>query len=135
MDVEDFPIEVRLSSERQLREFWQARAEKAERRKIPPERKEIEELERKYRLLQEQYNSLDKMFKEGEVVLLARIEALRAPSIIRQLESERDHWRERWRSATHRIAELLEHQGSIEFLEGRVNYLERQNKLLRGTGE
>lgn len=124
-------LDIQLSAERKLREFWQAKAQAAERRRISPERKEIEELERKYKLLQEQYASLDKMFKESEAVLLARIEALRAPDTIQRLERERDGWRDRWRNATHRIAELLEHHGNVELLEDRVNHLERQNAGLR----
>lgn len=118
-----FPIEVQLRAERNLREFWQAKAEAAEKRRIPPERKELEEMQRqlaiKERVIQSERDNIA-VWKKVADQLSARVDAIADGTDIPRLERERDGYKQRWERAVQRIGVLLEHQGSVELLEAEL---------------
>src|SRR5690349_10835826 len=118
-----FPIEIQLRAERELRQFWQAKAEAAERRRIPPERKELEAMARDHKILEIRYSHLEDAidgFCRLRDDLLAQIEELKAGAVNARLERERDDYKRRWEHAVQRIGYLLEHQGSVELLEAEL---------------
>jgi len=124
-----YPVEVQLKSAIELMEFHRARADAAEKRRVPPERKELEELQRKLEQAQRAIESERQnaaVWKQVAGEMSDRIDAIKDGTDTARLERERDHWKALWRNATSRLAELLEHQGNIELLERQRDELERQ---------